>query len=63
MSPKVVVYVRAEDARVISSTTEEDIGTWVRQVVADEISSFHERRARSLGAMPAPWMRQEPKEE
>jgi predicted RNase H-like nuclease (RuvC/YqgF family) len=55
--PKVVVYVRAEDARVIESVEGHDIELWVRSVVRDEISHWHARRSgHTLNQqMPEPW--------
>jgi hypothetical protein len=31
--PKVVVYVRAEDARTIEAATGQEIGEWTRQAI------------------------------
>jgi hypothetical protein len=39
--PKVVVYVRAEDARAIAAITGRDIAEWVREQVADAIVKWH----------------------
>ena len=59
MSPKVVIYVRADDARVIEATEGREIGPWVRTIVREEIARWHETRASALGAqrMPEPWLR------
>lgn len=59
--PKVVVYVRAEDARVIENRDGYPIDEWVRRAVRDEISKFHDRRARALGVqtMPEKWARRQ----
>lgn len=61
--PKVVVYVRAEDARVIEATEGREIDKWVRTIVKEQISKWHGTRARQLGAQPLPrqWMRQQEK--
>ncbi len=65
MSPKVIVYIRADDARVIEATEGREIANWVRTVVRDEIERWHEGRATALGAqrLPKQWMRMEPDEE
>lgn len=57
--PKIVVYVRADDARVIEATEGREIGPWVRALVRDEISEWYSKRAEALGArpMPEPWVR------
>lgn len=57
--PKIVVYVRAEDARVIEATEGRDIAPWVRAMVRDGINKWHENRAMKLGAqrMPEQWKR------
>lgn len=51
--PKVVVYVRAEDARAIEATEGREIQQWVRAVVRDEIKTWHDRRAYKVGYYPA----------
>lgn len=40
--PKVVVYVRAEDARTISASTGKSIEEWTRRALAEAIESFKE---------------------
>ena len=59
--PKVVVYVRAEDARVIESVEGYEIDEWVRMLVRDQIARFHEKRALRLGAqqMPDAWAKRQ----
>jgi hypothetical protein len=52
--PKVVVYVRAEDARVIEATEGRAIELWVRSVVRDEIAHWH------LSKVSAEYQRREP---
>lgn len=60
--PKVVVYVRADDARVIEATEGREIQQWVRTIVREEIERWHEGRASALGKqrMPAQWLRPTP---
>lgn len=55
--PKVVVYVRADDARMIEATEGRTIETWVRSTVKDQISHWHARRMSSMASqrMPEPW--------
>jgi len=57
--PKIVVYVRAEDARVIEATEGREIQQWVRTIVREEISKWHTDRVVALGAQPMPesWLR------
>ena len=42
--PKVVVYVRADDARIIEAGENRDIDEWVRMVVREQIIRWHSRR-------------------
>ena len=62
MSPKVVVYVREDDARVIQATEGREIQQWVRTVVREEIARWHDKRAGAISAqrMPRQWLRQIP---
>ena len=57
--PKVVVYVRADDARVIEATEGREIQNWVRTLVREEISRWHDKRARKIVSqrMPEAWAR------
>lgn len=57
--PKIVVYVRADDARVIQATEGREIGQWVRTLVREEIEHWHSRRRSALDAqrMPRQWRR------
>lgn len=63
--PKVVVYVRAEDARAIEATEGRDIELWVRAIVRDEINTWHDKRAKSFGARynPELWPHREGEED
>jgi hypothetical protein len=47
--PKVVVYVRAEDARVIEATEGRAIEQWVRSLVRDEVAKWHKRKSGVTG--------------
>lgn len=55
--PKVVVYVRAEDARVIAATEGREIEAWVRTVVRDEIAKWHSKgkRVGEVIQIPTTW--------
>ena len=59
--PKVVIYVRAEDARVIEATEGRAIELWVRTLVRDEIARWHTRRAHpgQVVSMPEQWQRRQ----
>ena len=54
MSPKVAVYVRAGDARIIEAIEGHDIQLFVRSVVRDAITAWHDERAKAVGARPMP---------
>jgi len=54
MSPKVAVYVRAADARIIETIEGHDIQLFVRSVVRDAITAWHDERAKAVGARPMP---------
>lgn len=55
--PKVVVYVRADDARMIEATEHKTIDTWVRATVKDQISHWHARQMSPMAdqRMPESW--------
>lgn len=57
--PKIVVYVRADDARLIEKMEECEIELWVRALVRDGISDWHTKRIEALGIKPMPeaWQR------
>lgn len=40
--PKVIVYVRADDARAIATATGKTIEEWTRRTLAEAIESFKE---------------------
>ena len=63
--PKVVVYVRADDARVIEATEGREIANWVRTIVREEIEHWHDKRLGAIASqrMPRQWLRTEPPEE
>ena len=42
--PKVVVYVRIDDAHIIEADEQCEIGDWVRTVVREQIMRLHARR-------------------
>jgi hypothetical protein len=43
--PKVVVYVRAEDARAIEATSGKDVADWTRDTVAKAIELWKQVQA------------------
>lgn len=43
--PRVVVYVRAEDARTIEATTGKPIAEWTRETLATAISLWKQAQA------------------
>lgn len=45
MSPKVVTYVKADDARAIEAIEKKEIEVWVREVVAFAVKKWHEQHA------------------
>lgn len=48
MSPKVVVYVRAEDARTLEAIDRKPIEEWVREALKIAIEERKERHAAAL---------------
>lgn len=57
--PKVVVYIRADDARMISATEGRDIDKWVRTVVREQVAHWHARRLPGVDRLPEPWARRQ----
>lgn len=59
--PKVVVYIRADDARMIEATEGREIDAWVRTIVRDQISHWHARRMGAVAnqRMPEAWQARE----
>jgi hypothetical protein len=43
--PKVVVYVKAEDARTIEAVEQKEVDKWVRELVQYGIAKWHEQHA------------------
>lgn len=58
LMPKVVVYIKVDDARAIEATEGRTIEAWVRTTLREQISHWHARKsgAMSRQRMPEAWV-------
>ena len=59
--PKVVVYVKVDDARVIEATEGRTIEAWVRTTLREQIAHWHARQTGSIARqrMPEAWLQRQ----